>query len=292
MEPSEVLRAVEAAKSTAAGLGLRVDDAIVVHNSNRIAVRLTPCDVLARVAPPTQQTADNDLELEVVRRLAEIGSPVAAPDPRVEPRTYVRDGFAITLWTYYGPIAPSYLAPAEYAETLFRLHASLREIDVPAPHFTDRIGEAEELVADPELSPELADVDRDLLGNTLIRLRTSITGRGAREQLLHGEPHMGNFLRTTDGLLLIDFETCCRGPVEFDVAHGLLPDEDGRMLSTDEVCRHYPGADRYVIDQCRTLILAMITAWRWRRDDQLPNGRHWRAEGLKRLRAELRNDAG
>ena len=46
MEPSQVRRAVEAARSTACELGLQVNDAVVIHNSDRIAVRLIPCDVL------------------------------------------------------------------------------------------------------------------------------------------------------------------------------------------------------------------------------------------------------
>ena len=106
MEPSEVQRAIEAARSTASALGLRVDDGVVVHNSNRIAVRLTPCDVLARVAPLAHQ-AGAEFEVEVGRRLAEAGCPVAELEPRVEPRVYVRDGFAITLWTYYEAVHAS-----------------------------------------------------------------------------------------------------------------------------------------------------------------------------------------
>jgi hypothetical protein len=47
MEPSEVECAVESGSSTASALGLRVDDAVVVHFSNRVVVRLTPGDVLA-----------------------------------------------------------------------------------------------------------------------------------------------------------------------------------------------------------------------------------------------------
>ena len=287
MEPSEVQRAVEAGMSAASALGLRVEDAAVVHNSNRIAVRLTPCDVLARVAPLSYQTADNDLEVEVARRLAETGSPVAELEPRVEPRVYVRDGFAITLWTYYEPVASSDIAPAEYAQALVRLHAGLRQIDVSAPHFTDRVAEAQRLVADQNQTPELAGADRELLGNTLSRLTVGISGHGTGEQLLHGEPHLGNLLRTREGLLFVDFETCCRGPVEFDTAHALGPSEIGRMLPAEGVHEHYPGANQDVIDQCRILTWAMITTWRWRRDDQLPNGRYWRIEGLNQLRAAL-----
>jgi thiamine kinase-like enzyme len=199
----------------------------------------------------------------------------------------MHDGFAITLWTYYEPVAPSDIAPAEYAQALGRLHAGLRQIEVRAPQFTDRVAEAQRLVADREQTPGLPDADRELLGNTLHRLRTGISGRGTGEQLLHGEPHLGNVLRTRQGLLFVDFETCCRGPVEFDIAHGLLPSEDGRVLTTEDVCEHYPGADQGVLDQCRILIWAMITTWRWQPDDQLPNGRYWASEGLNQLRAAL-----
>lgn len=285
MESSEVRRAVEAASSTASALGLRVDDAVVVHNSNRVVVRLNPCDVLARVRPLAHQTAD-DLEVEVARRLAETGGPVAELAPRVEPRVYVHDGFAVTLWTYYEPVGSSDIAPAEYAQALVRLHAGLRQLQVRAPHFTDRVAEAQRLIADPEQTPELLGPDRQLLGGILRRLSIGI-GLGTGEQVLHGEPHAGNLLRTRAGLLFVDFETCCRGPVEFDIVHGLLPDEHGHMLPAADVCKHYPGASQKLIDQCRLLIWAMITTWRWQRDDQLPNGRYWRTEGLNQIRAAL-----
>ncbi|MEO8393992.1 MAG: aminoglycoside phosphotransferase family protein, partial [Chloroflexota bacterium] len=147
MEPSEVQRAIEAARSTASVLGLRADDGVVVHNSNRIAVRLTPCDVLARVAPLAHQ-ASAEFEVAVGRRLAAAGCPVERPDPRVEPRVYVRDGFAITLWTYYEAVPPQDIAPAAYAQTLERHHAGIRQIDLTAPHFTDRVAEAQWLVGD------------------------------------------------------------------------------------------------------------------------------------------------
>ncbi len=286
MELSEVQRAVEAGSSTASALGLRVDDAVVVHNSNRVVVRLTPCDVLARVRPLVHQTAD-DLEVEVARRLAETGSPVAGLAPRVEPRVYVHDGFAVTLWTYYEPMGSSDIAPAEYALALVRLHAGLRQLEVRAPHFTDRVAEAQRVIADPEQTPKLPGPDRELLGDILRRQSIGISGRGTDEQVLHGEPHAGNLLRTREGLLFVDFETCCRGPVEFDIAHGLVPNECGHALAAADVCEHYPGANQELIHQCRLLIWAMITTWRWQRDDQLPNGRYWRTEGLNQIRAAL-----
>jgi hypothetical protein len=59
------------------------------------------------------------------------------------------------------------------------------------------------------------------------------------------------------------------------------------MLLDEAICEHYPEADRDLIGRCRILIWAMITTWRWQRGDQLPNGRYWRIEGLKQLRAAL-----
>jgi hypothetical protein len=231
MQPSEIQRALAAAMSTGSALDLTVDDAIVLHNSNRLAVRLLPCDVLARVAPTAHQVAQ--FEVELALRLAETESPVAALEPRVEPRVYERDGFVVTLWTYYEPVTPPEVSPAEYAKALERLHAGMRELDVRTPHFTDRVEAAQQLVESSNLTPELADADRELLINTLRSRRQAIGDRGAAEQLLHGEPHPGNVLSTTTGLLFIDLETCCRGPVEFDLAH-VPEDVSERYADADE----------------------------------------------------------
>jgi hypothetical protein len=266
-----------AARSTASSLDLVVDDAIVLNDSNKLTLRLLPCDLVARVAPVADQIAL--FEIELAQRLAESGSPVAGPEPRVEPRVHERDGFVVTLWTYYEPVTPALVSPADYANALKRLHDGMRKLDVPTPHFTDRVEQAEQLVASRDHTPALADADREVLGDTLRRLRRVVGERGRAEQLLHGEPHPGNVLNTKDGLLFIDLETCCRGPVEFDLAH-----------APEEVSEHYPGIDQDLLRECRILVLAMITTWRWDRGDQLPNGRRLGTEWLGQIRAALDRD--
>ncbi len=275
MRASLLRSAVLAAKSSASTLGLRTDDAVVLQNSNRLTLRLMPCDVVVRVAPLALQ-ASAAFEVEVARRLAETDSPVAALEPRVEPRVYVRDGFVMNMWTYLEPVSPQQIAPAEYTHALERLHAGMRQIDVVAPHFTDRVAEAQELVGSRDHTPALADADRELLGTTLRSLRRAIEDRRAGEQLLHGEPHPGNLLRSGNGLRFIDFETCCRGPVEFDIAH-----------APEEVSEHYADADQELLRECRILMLAMVAAWRWDRNDQYPNGRQMGTELLGQIRAAL-----
>ena len=275
MHAPQVRAAVAAALSTASANDLRADDAVVLSNSNRLALRLRPCDVLARVAQmPGRGGAE--FELEVARQLAGTDSPVASLDPRVEPRVYVRDGFGITMWTYYEPVSRRDGAPAEYAQALERLHTGLRQVGFIAPHFTDRVAEARSLVDSSAQTPDLEDADRDLLSNTLQRMTSVIGQRNAAEQLLHGEPHPGNLLNTKYGLLFTDFETCCRGPVELDVAH--VP---------EDVSARYLDTDQDLLRECRILMLAMVASWRWDRDDQLPNGGQMGTRFLNQLRAAL-----
>ena len=274
MQVSEARRAVAAALSIASSLGLTADDATVLHDSNKLTLRLLPCDVVARVAPVAHQLAQ--FEVDLARRLAGAGCPVAVPDSRVEPGVHERDGFVVTFWTYHEPVTPQEVEPADYARALGRLHAGMHTLDVPTPHFTDRVEYARELLADHDRTPELGEADRVLLDDTLRRLTQVIGERGASEQLLHGEPHPGNLLATGEGPLFIDFETCVRGPVEFDLAH-----------APEEVAMYYPGVDQDLLRACRILVLAMITTWRWRRGDQLPDGHRLAAEWLSRIRAAL-----
>jgi thiamine kinase-like enzyme len=187
---------------------------------------------------------------------------------------YRHGGFVVTLWTHY-ETAPE-VAPSDYGRALERLHEGMRKVHVTVPHFTDRVASAESLLSDPFATPNLPVQDRELLVGTLGTLRDTVVDRGADEQLLHGEPHPGNVLSTKNGLLFVDLETCCRGPVEFDIAHA--PDEVGEV---------YRGADPDLLRDCRVLALAVATTWRWDRNDQLPNGRQLGVEWLNQIRAAV-----
>ncbi|GAB2605688.1 phosphotransferase [Pseudactinotalea suaedae] len=271
MEESEEKRAVEAARSIAVTAGLPVENAIVLQSSNKLAVRLLPCDVLARVSRWDPEGVQ--LEVDLAGRLEAAGCPIGVLDPRVEPRAYRLDGFTVTLWTFYESVPE--LPAADYGLALQRLHAGMRTVEMATPHALDRVASAQRLLADRDLTPELPDDQRALLSGTLEALSPMLGDRDGG-QLLHGEPHPGNVLATRDGPLFIDLETFCRGPVELDLAH-----------APDDVAEHYPGADPELLRQCRMLVLAMIIAWRWDRDDRLPGGRELGAQWLAQLRTML-----
>ena len=259
MEGADVARAVTAAMSAASASGLVADDAIVLHNSNKLSLRLLPCDVVARVAWPGQERFA--FEVDLALRLGAASSPIAALESRVKPRVVERDGFALTFWKYYESIRGDAVAPVDYAHALRHLHEGMRTLEIATPHFTDRVAEAQQLVASRHHSPALTDEDRVLLREALEHARQEIGDRGADEQVLHGEPHAGNVLGTHDGALFIDWETCCRGPIEFDLAH-----------APEAVSEQYAGADQELVRECRKLVLAMVAAWRWDRDDEFPDG--------------------
>jgi hypothetical protein len=261
MQEAEARCAVAAAMAAASALDLAVDDAVVLSDSNRLVVRLTPCDTVVRVTPMTHH-ASAEREVELVRRLAQTDSPVAALEARVEPRVFVRDGFKVTMWTYFEPAQHRVLPPADYAQVLEHLHAGLRQIEVAAPHIMDRVAATQRDVASRDVTPDLTDADRALLADTLHDLRRSIVNRHAQEQLLHGEPHPWNILDTNNGPLFIDFENTAHGPVEYDLAW--VP---------DEVSERYPDADHDLVGDCRGVVLAIVAAHRWSRDDRHPSGR-------------------
>ena len=276
MEGAEAQRAVAAATSLARSLHLPVDDAGVLNDSNRLVVRLVPCDVVARIVPLGYRVFAAAVgavrEVEVVRRLAAADAPLAVIEPSVEPRAFERDGFEIELLTYYEPVSARALPPKEYAKGLERLHGAMRKIEVEAPRFTDRVADVEQWVARRDATPDLADRDRELLAHTLSSLRQSVVDRCAPEQLLHGEPHPWNVLHTRSGPRFVDFENCVRGPVEWDL--GWVP---------AAVSERYSGADGQLVVDCRGLVLAIVAAHCWRPDDERP-GRDSRTGFLSALR--------
>jgi hypothetical protein len=273
MQASDVSRAKAVAATVATSLGLSVDRTVVVHNSNLLALRLLPCDAFARVGSGGVATA-LAFEVELARRLTDVEAPVAALDPRVEACVYELDGFAWTLWTHYESLCPSDEIPLDYASELRQLHLGFGQIDVAAPSFMDRVASARQTVVSADRMGAHAEEDRELLVATLQSLGDQIARSGSPEQLLHGEPHPGNVLATADGMRFIDLETCCRGPVEFDVAH-----------TPEPVSERYPGADKELLAQCRGLVLAVAAAWRWDPADELPNGQRAERELVRALRS-------
>jgi hypothetical protein len=125
MEPAAVSKGLTATASIASAHGLVVEDPIVLKNSNRLTVHLVQCNAVARTAAPARRGHDGAaFELQMALQFGAADRLVAALDPRVEPIVHVRDGFAVTYWKYYAPLASVDLAPDDYARALEGLPTS------------------------------------------------------------------------------------------------------------------------------------------------------------------------
>jgi spectinomycin phosphotransferase len=102
-----------------------------------------------------------------------------------------------------------------------QLEAALRDLDVPwtGGPLAEPAREAMH-VATPALLDLLALADR---------LRAEAEAQGVRSVVTHGEPHSGNIVRTSDGPVLVDWDTVALAP----------PERDLWMLTGDGMEEHY-----------------------------------------------------
>ena len=108
------------------------------------------------------------------------------------------------------------------------------------------------------------------------RLRPFMEAPG-HVQPLHGDAHPGNVIATREGLVWIDFEDACLGPVEWDLA---------TMMDAGAIGpRHRPDPD--VLARCRELRALQIALAMVALHDDLGDVDGWDA-GIRAMLAALR----
>jgi phosphotransferase family enzyme len=212
--------ALEAAVGVADALGVRAGRPAILADSNNTIVWLAPAPIVAKVG--TSHFRDAELEslareLAVATHLSGLGAPVVAPARGVRAGPYRWRDLTVTLWEYAEPSGEVALEPAEAAAVMRAVHEALAVFPGSLPHFDMELADARRLLR-PERSPTLPDSDRHFLLSVIGEVEKRLGGRVTEPRALHGSPHAGNWLRTTQGLLLLDFETACRGPLEWDLA--------------------------------------------------------------------------
>jgi thiamine kinase-like enzyme len=75
-----------------------------------------------------------------------------------------------------------------------------------------------ETLLQPHRSPSLEAADRQFLLSVVSELEATLAPLTTARRPLHGSPHGANRLLSTRGPMLLDFETACLGPVEWDLA--------------------------------------------------------------------------
>jgi Ser/Thr protein kinase RdoA (MazF antagonist) len=136
--------------------------------------------------------------------------------------------------------------------SLRRLHEALAACDLRLPTFRVELARARGALSDDRRVGALAPVDRAFLRMAFDDLLDHLDRQVVAERALHGEPHGGNSLWTRAGLRWIDFESACRGPLEWDLA--FLPD-DAREA--------FPDTDVRFLELLRLLNSARVATWCW-----------------------------
>ena len=224
----------------AARLGVPAQRAVILEDWNNTIVRLAPAPIVAMVGTSDFRDAhleSLERELVVAAYLEGRGAPVIRPTREVLPGPHHWHGLTLTLWEHVEPIPGAEPVPAETAAAIKLVHAALNDFGGSLPFFALELDDARRLLR-PHCSPTLEAVDRRFLLSVVNELQAALATHADRSRPLHGSPHRANWLMSQDGPLLLDFETACVGPVEWDLAAlgeeelGFFPDADHELIRT------------------------------------------------------------
>jgi Ser/Thr protein kinase RdoA (MazF antagonist) len=205
--------------------GIVTQEPVVLKDGSNVVVHLAPAPVVVRVATLTARIRRDptpwlEREVALVTALAAAGAAVMRPSPLIPPGPHSVNGWQMTAWEYldHEPgVAPGAPATLAALDELHRIMAAIPEppslpVLVPAAvdldvatAFAVRCGLLEAARAAALVTDRDATLE-EVLGGT------------ADRGLLHGDAFPRNSLITPNGIVWIDLEDCCSGPLVWDDA--------------------------------------------------------------------------
>lgn len=117
--------------------------------------------------------------------------------------------------------------------------------------------------------------DRRFLLGVVSEVEAALSAVTAPRRPLHGSPHGANWLVSAKGPLLLDFETACRGPVEWDLS-ALL----------DDVFAFFRAVDRELVATMRRMRSVCVAVKCWVAPERAPELREAARVHLDLLRGQ------
>jgi hypothetical protein len=250
---------IRAATETAMAHGIIPDRCEILQDSSTLVLRLTE-SLVARVVQdtdgPRQGTEWFERENAIALHLTQAGAPVIPLHPSLPPGPHQHLGYPMNFWQFVTRVAAD-PDPCSVGGTLRRCHEIMRHFVHPLPKLAI-LTESLCILDDRELFPKAT---QQMLVDHLTESITVLSEYP--HQPLHGDAHLGNFMNTTSGLLLTDWEDTFSGPVEWDLASviwnaQLFENDDatvnairGAYGSVDERALHHSLVGRAVV----------MTAW-------------------------------
>ncbi len=250
---------IRAAVETLAAFGIAPDRCDILQDGSTLVLRLTET-LVARVVQdrdgPRQGTAWFTRENAIALHMTRHGGPVIPLHPDLPPGPHEHLGYPMNFWEFVTRV-PAGPEPAEIGRTLRQCHQTLRGFREPLPS----LGIMTETIA-------ILDRREVFPASTQRMLHDRLTGsletlRHFPAQPLHGDAHLGNFMNTTRGLLLTDWEDSFSGPVEWDVASAIwnaqILDQDHATVNA--ILDAYGPVDESALRQNMIARAAVMTAW-------------------------------
>lgn len=224
----------------------------ILKDGSNAMIHLAPLPIVARVPTtsswirrPVERWLARDLDLALY--LLEQGCAVVAPATEVPAGPHVSSpatgSMAMTFWRYVEQDREQPATDDEAAAALHSLHQGLKAYRGDLPFMGVLLEELPHWL-------HWLEQNRVLPGSDLLELRqaqwtlaNTLHGSRLPMQAVHGDAHSGNLLRTPQGLLWLDFEDACIGPLAWDVAtlvsRSLLA---GNAESAERLLEGYPEA--------------------------------------------------
>lgn len=266
-------RALQAAVEVGTACGIGVTEPVLLQETNNTVVWLRPSPVVAKVATRTASKLGVRLEHAIGSELATLGADIAIPLRGLEPVEHRPTGFVVTLWERLERVEAQE-ADRSLSHSLAALHAALAKTRTKLPSFRADLLRARLALDDDTFMAALTPGDRSFLRSVYDAGLAELDGVDLDRQRLHGEPHDGNRVLTAQGVRWIDFESCCVGPVEWDLA-----------FQSAEVSARFSDVDGDLLRRLRRLNGARVATWCWGMS-RFPEMRRHGEFHLRALRAE------
>jgi hypothetical protein len=225
------LTPLEAATILVGDHRVRFDELVILKDGSNLLVHLAPAPVVLRIATFTARIRLEPLpwlqrEVDLLSYLASVRAAVMAPSDLIPVGPHVVGGWAMSAWRYVDhrpgivPDARSTLA------ALDELHAALRGFPGDLPLLNPAADDLDRAIAFGVREGLFGLAQAEDLRARRDELVAEVLAAAPDRQALHGDAFPKNSLLTEDGIVWIDFEDCCSGPIIWDHATLLRRIED------------------------------------------------------------------
>lgn len=217
------LTPLAAAAALAARHRLPFADLVVLKDGSNLLVHLAPAPVVLRVATFTARIRREPLpwlqrEVDLVSYLSAAGASVMAPSDLLPVGPHVVDGWAMSAWRYVDHRLGVVPDGAAVLAALDELHVALRGYGEVLPLLNPAADDLDRAIAFARHHGLLGAAQAEDIADRRDRAFAALVAATPDRQALHGDAFPKNSLVTDRGIVWIDFEDCCSGPVAWDHA--------------------------------------------------------------------------